>query len=558
MPAVAIVLGVAAALRVVAVPCSPPGLNQDEAANAWNAWCLLKTGVDQAGEPWPIFFTRGLGAPTTTPFIYWMIPFQAAWGLNIWTIRMPSAALGVLTVAASYYVGARLFGRNTGLLAAALLAISPWHVVLTRWGHEVSLAPFATLMALAAMLWARLPIADGMERPHPWRALLAGALIGALCYGYGAIRLFLPAFVLATILAAAPAWLRTLRDHCGRTSAALFILGLAATLAPLAVAQLSHGPEMTQRAAAYWIMRDGRPPAEAIREIAKRYVAHFGPDFLFQRGDLYLVHHAPATGVLGWPMLPLMLVGAAAALCVARRSAAARIVLCGLLLYPLGDSLLHFWVYPDHGEPIDSLHLLRSSPGLPMLTLVAGLGGATLLSGLTEPLRFAPRRGAVATGAALLMAAVLSDARQLYIGLVARGRDPETRIAFHHDLVTALTTLRDRVEAADAVFITASKINMPYILTLVTLGYDPARWRADVKASQPSVTGEWEEYTRVGKFRFIYDAAAFDEIRALQQNGTPDNVLFIVRPGELKVGEPIRVFSGPDGAATLAAYELAL
>ncbi len=553
-----LIIGVAAALRLIALPYSPPGLNQDEATNAWNAWCLLHTGADQAGAPWPIFYTRGLGAPTTTPFIYWMIPFQAVGGLNVWTTRLPSAVLGVLTVGLMFYVASRLFGRPTGWIATGLLAIAPWHVTMTRWGHEASLAPLATVAALAAMLWSGLPIAGGAGRRHPLRALLAGVLIGALCYGYGAIRLFLPVFIIAIGIASLPAWIRLLRDRRGRVATVAFVVGLAATLGPLAYIQVTGGAEMSQRADAYWIAQQGKPMAAALGEIVGRYVAHFGLDFLFQRGDLYLIHHPQGGGVLGWPMLPLMLIGILVAMRNAPRSAAARIALCGVLLYPAGDALLHFWVYTRAGEPIESLHLLRSAPGLPMLMLMAAVGAGALLSGLAAPVRARAERGAVFAGAILLLALVTVDARGLYRAMVERPRDPETQLGFHADLVAALTTLKPKIDAADAVFITASRVNMPYIITLVALQYEPRRWRTDEKQRQPSESGEWEQYTRLGKFRFIYGASAVGELRALQQNTTPEKILFIVRPGELKVGEPIANFPGPNGEATLIAAELTL
>src|SRR5262245_23002702 len=59
--ALAIIIFSAALLRFVSTGLSPPGLNQDEACNAWNAWCLLHTGADAFGARWPIFYFHGLG-----------------------------------------------------------------------------------------------------------------------------------------------------------------------------------------------------------------------------------------------------------------------------------------------------------------------------------------------------------------------------------------------------------------------------------------------------------------------------------------------------------------
>ena len=53
-----LILLLAAVLRLTWLDRSPPGLHPDEAANAWNAWCLLHTGMDEHGKAWPLFYTR--------------------------------------------------------------------------------------------------------------------------------------------------------------------------------------------------------------------------------------------------------------------------------------------------------------------------------------------------------------------------------------------------------------------------------------------------------------------------------------------------------------------
>jgi 4-amino-4-deoxy-L-arabinose transferase-like glycosyltransferase len=127
-----------AGLRLYNLRQSPPGFNQDEAANAWNAWCLLKTGKDQHGVSWPIFYTKSLGGNSSTLFIYAIIPFQAIGGLNIVTTRLPGAVGGIITILLIYYVGRRLFNEATGLWAALLLTLNPWHLQQSRWADSLS------------------------------------------------------------------------------------------------------------------------------------------------------------------------------------------------------------------------------------------------------------------------------------------------------------------------------------------------------------------------------------------------------------------------------------
>ena len=75
-----VIVLVGALLRLIALRQSPPGLNQDEAANAWNAYCLLKTGMDQHGVKWPIFYGRFFGGYSSMLYVYWMMPFEALGG----------------------------------------------------------------------------------------------------------------------------------------------------------------------------------------------------------------------------------------------------------------------------------------------------------------------------------------------------------------------------------------------------------------------------------------------------------------------------------------------
>jgi hypothetical protein len=63
-------------------------------------------------------------------------------------------------------------------------------------------------------------------------------------------------------------------------------------------------------------------------------------------------------------------------------------------------------------------------------------------------------------------------------------------------------------------------------------------------------------YRRYGKMHFMYDARAQEALGQLQENGRPDRVVFIVRPGEVKgLGQPTHVIARPDGQAVLLICE---
>ena len=350
------ILLVAAVLRFIHLDQSPPGLNQDEAVNAWNAYCLLKTGTDQQGVAWPIFYYHGLGSNGSTLCLYLLMPFQAIGGLNIITTRLPSAVGGVLAVLLIYYVGARLFDRKVGLMAAALLTVNPWHIQQSRWGHEAAICPLLGLIPLAMLLWANFPFSDNVTgEPKLVRAAMAGALAGIVCYSYQAVRIFVPIFLFTVALVTIPTWWRFIKTRRGLLSVITFVATFTLIFGAMVWQYIFH-PEGIARHNEFLL----RPWAATLtfsgmtKNIIMRYINHFGLDFLFIRGDLSPIQSPPNMGQFYWYMLPLMLAGLVPVILRFRRSISIRMLLVFVLVYPVGDILC----------PAYSMHALRSAPGL--------------------------------------------------------------------------------------------------------------------------------------------------------------------------------------------------
>src|SRR5436190_399650 len=94
----ALITAAGAFLRLWRLRHAPPGLEQDEALGAWMSWCLLHTGRDMSGQPWPIFYAHGIGDSPPTLSFYLTIPFQWLGGLSPVTTRLPGAIAGALCV----------------------------------------------------------------------------------------------------------------------------------------------------------------------------------------------------------------------------------------------------------------------------------------------------------------------------------------------------------------------------------------------------------------------------------------------------------------------------
>jgi 4-amino-4-deoxy-L-arabinose transferase-like glycosyltransferase len=75
----------------------PNGLYSDEAAYGYNAYSILLTGKDEYGNFLPVAF-KSFGDYKAPLYIYYLVPFVAVFGLNIFSLRLSSAILGVAMV----------------------------------------------------------------------------------------------------------------------------------------------------------------------------------------------------------------------------------------------------------------------------------------------------------------------------------------------------------------------------------------------------------------------------------------------------------------------------
>jgi len=69
-------------------------------------------------------------------------------------LRLPSAIAGILTIPVLFLIGRKLFGASTGLLASALLAVSPSHIWLSQEARPYAL--LILLVSLSVLLLIRL------------------------------------------------------------------------------------------------------------------------------------------------------------------------------------------------------------------------------------------------------------------------------------------------------------------------------------------------------------------------------------------------------------------
>ena len=188
-------------LRVIGLSDFPVGFTPDEASWGYDAYSLLKTGKDQWGESWPLTF-RSFGDFKLPLYTYLTIPSVAIFGLNEFATRLPNALVGTFAVLATYLMVTELFRRrlssspitnhqSLAIVAALLLAISPWHMPLSRGAFEANL----TTCLLPLGVWTFL---KGIDKPR-WMVVSALAL-GINMFSYHSARLITPLIVGLLIL----------------------------------------------------------------------------------------------------------------------------------------------------------------------------------------------------------------------------------------------------------------------------------------------------------------------------------------------------------------------
>ena len=176
------VLLLGTAVRLWRFGAVPEGINQDEAFAGYEAFCLLRDGMDTAGYRFPVYLTAW-GSGMNALESYLMLPFVALFGLKTWVIRLPQLLTGLLSLPACYGTVRRMRGEKQALVTMLLLAICPWHVLLSRWGLESNLAPGFLLFGLYFFLRAL------EDSRFFW---LSGLFYGLSLYAYATIWPFVP------------------------------------------------------------------------------------------------------------------------------------------------------------------------------------------------------------------------------------------------------------------------------------------------------------------------------------------------------------------------------
>lgn len=469
---IAVCLGVFA--RLYAFSGNPPGLNQDEASIGYESWSLANHGLDRNGVSWPVQFISW-GDGQNVLYAWLAMPLIKLFGLSITTTRLPMLISGLATLPLVYRIGSGLFGPMAGLGALLFVALSPWHIMLSRWALESNILPFVFVAGLAWVATMHT------VRPAHWFAACA---CWALClYAYGTAYLSIPIFAAGAVLILLGA--RALSVRTAALGLVIFALVALPIVLYVAVNALDRDsivfagvtiPHMpaTARFASQLNL------ADALRENPPLLAA-----MLASGSDGYAYNSALPYGILYSPTflvlaIPLIIVSVVFAL--SRRWQIQRVLIALWVIACLPTGL------------VQTPNINRTN--LMLLGLVVAAG---ILIGLLEQRR---------KGVMIVFAAASLIGCSLFLrDYVTVQRD---RIApgFFDGLVPALELAQSKT--AGSICVTGN-VNMPYIYALFTEQTAPRTFQDTVKyASETSRTGFVASFGRYtfGLERCDYGAAS--------------------------------------------------
>ncbi|HEV2764499.1 MAG TPA: glycosyltransferase family 39 protein [Pyrinomonadaceae bacterium] len=333
----ALLLLAAAALAFVylrGVPENPPGFFVDEASIAYNAQALARTGADEHGKRWPLYF-RAFGEYKSPVYVYLLACVFKLAGPSITAARLLSALAGFAAAALLGLVAWRATRhRAAGFIVAVSASLTPWLFEISRLVFEVALMP----LALAVFL---LVLRESSEKEDwTWgRAAALGASLGLVSYTYSGGRLLAPLYAAGLLLFVTRSRMRGVL----RAWAAY-----AATLLPLLLFAARHPGALGERFKYVTFVTPQSTYAEIVLQFFKNYAGSFSPWAWLVEGDPEPRHHVAGMGSLLAATFVLAFAGLVVVLLRHRRDGWWRFVLYGLAVSPLPAALT-----------LDRFHTLR-------------------------------------------------------------------------------------------------------------------------------------------------------------------------------------------------------
>lgn len=484
-----VIILIAFFLRFYKVTEIPPALNWDEVSIGYNAYSVLKTGHDEWGEFLPVHF-KSYGEYKLPAQIYASIPAILVFGLNDFGVRITPIIYGTLTVLLMFFLTKAIFNNNLiAILASFLLAISPWHIHLTRASFESSFAVFWIVLATALLI-------KGFSQSR-W-LILSAVTFAISVYTYNSARVFTPLFLLAVFLTNYK--LLFLKKKNVLIAIAIFITLMipvvqfvfsGAGSARYKLVSITDDPGLVLRINE--TRRNSNLPIPFPHLLynkvtftsfyfIRNYISHFTPDFLFLSGAPHKQHHVQGMGELYLFQAPFLYLGFL--LMFQKKERYRWLIIIWLLLSNVPVSVTR-----------DSIpHALRTLIAVPTYQLVTAYGGYYFYLWLKDR-SFLLKNGTYLISLVIFVFSIGYYLHNYYNAyLIAYSKD------WQYGYKQAVDFISKQSDNYDLIVFTRH-YGEPHMFTLFYLNYDPAKFRHDPNLIRFE-TYDWIRVLRFNKFYF--------------------------------------------------------
>lgn len=520
-----IIVFLAFILRFYKVTDVPPSLNWDEVSIAYNAYSIMRTGQDEWGQSFPVHF-KAYGEYKLPAQIYASIPGIYLFGLNELGVRITPVIYGTLTVLLIFFLARQLFKSDlVGLLSTFLLAISPWHIQLTRASFESSFAVFWLVLGVWILI-------KGFE-DKKW-LILSMIPLAISIYTYNSARVFVPMFLVALLWGYRKEFLKW-KKHL---LLALLLLGvLLLPLVPFTLSQdrnsryklvsVTDDPGLVPRINERRSLSQLPDPLPRLIHnkvtyisyyLTYNYLSHFTPDFLFIKGAPHKQHHVQGVGQMYLFQLPLLFIG---------------------LYYLFKEKskfrfLLSSWIllgFIPVSVTNDSIpHALRTLITLPSFLIICGFGATKGWEWFKQKIGTLKLVIPAIFGVVVIFS-VYSYLHQLfYVYPKEYSRD------WQYGYKEAVEYIKENQDNYDQI-VFSRHYGEPHMFTLFFLEYDPAKFINNPNLNRFE-TYDWVRVLKFDKYYFPDLGDKGTKFEDIIKESKDKKLLFIGKPGDFPIDIP--------------------
>ncbi len=414
----------------------------DEASIGYNAYSILQTGKDEWGNSFPLHF-KAFGEYKLPFYIYATVLPVKLFGLNEFSVRLPSVIFALFNVLLMYFIAKKISGKQSvGLLSAFFLSISPYFFIFSRTGYEA--VPGMTFFLLGVLFFLK-------SQQRPWWFLLTGLVMAVSMYVYNGYRIISPLVLLIFTVQ-----LFVLhKKNLVKNFTPIVLAGVIFLIGCYPLINFLRSDGSVSRFQAIGIEGLDRKKIFVGLDIAKNYLTHFNPVYLFVDGDKNLRSQIAGFGELYVFDAGLLVFG----LIFLRKNPK-------LSRWPLALLLIGFLPAAVTREVP---HALRSLAAAPFLSMVSALGVVYLQD------KLAIEKGKVV----LAVVGIYLAFFLVYFNNFLTVYPAQSSASWQQDYKLIYQDYSKEFSNYDHILI-SDRYDQPYIFSLFYQKYDPNKFRSEV------------------------------------------------------------------------------